>query len=319
MSDFCGEAGLPDFDAPPSSTPAPATSTAGENWTVRVASNGVFVELLTPNGEVAFDKFHDFTSACKVCEAINSHLAALREQLEQAQKRLSEICAGAKADAADLEKMRDGTKLTRSGIVEIIVYQQQDIRELRQQLATRDAALRQKDEALERAMWQHSDKCNGCNVSRQSVEDYGHIKGCYLAEALSIQPDSFALNAVIEAADLPSAATLSAGEQSRKETGEARRVIGGIIIPSAPPIGVIDALRAFVTAVYNYEETGVWPDNGTIRLLAEQGKDALEGIGRNLSPDSPSKHATGVSLPKESAGAPSGQTAGVAPQKAQPQ
>jgi hypothetical protein len=46
-------------------------------------------------------------------------------------ERLAEIDRLAKADADDLAKMRDGTKLTRYGLVEIIAYQQQEIAEAR--------------------------------------------------------------------------------------------------------------------------------------------------------------------------------------------
>ena len=48
-----------------------------------------------------------------------------------------------------------------------------------------------------------------------------------------------------------------------------------IVIPCKPPPGVVAALRNFVEAVEAYGETGVWPDNGTIRRLAEEGRDAL--------------------------------------------
>lgn len=46
----------------------------------------------------------------------------LRQRADAAEARLAGIEAAAKADAADLEKMRDGTKLTRSGVVECLVY-----------------------------------------------------------------------------------------------------------------------------------------------------------------------------------------------------
>ncbi len=48
-----------------------------------------------------------------------------------------------------------------------------------------------------------------------------------------------------------------------------------IIIPERPPPGIVEALNNFVRAIYAYEETGVWPDNGTLRRLAEEGKEAL--------------------------------------------
>jgi hypothetical protein len=230
----------------------------------------------------------------------------LRYYLNREESRLSsdsrshdasaiEALRSALSSLAALREQRDGWKKIADSLAA--------------QNAEQDDALKQKDEAL--------------RYSRGCVEFCNGAQGLEVVDkALAIKPDFSALNAVIEVAtakqDLPTAATLSASEQPRKETCDARRVIGGIIIPSAPPLGVIDALRAFVTAVYNYEETGVWPDNGTIRLLAEQGKDALEGIGRNLYPGSPSEHATGVGAKAEfaSTGAPSGQTAGVASQKA---
>jgi len=52
-----------------------------------------------------------------------------------AAERLAEIDRIAKADADDLAKMRDGTKLTRNGLVEIIAYQQQEIADLARELA----------------------------------------------------------------------------------------------------------------------------------------------------------------------------------------
>jgi hypothetical protein len=48
--------------------------------------------------------------------------------------RLAAIDAASKADAEDLAKMRDGTKLTRSGLVEIIKHQQQDIEKLQSRI-----------------------------------------------------------------------------------------------------------------------------------------------------------------------------------------
>lgn len=55
----------------------------------------------------------------------------------------------------------------------------------------------------------------------------------------------------------------------------AEGVIGGIIIPSKAPAGIVQALKNFVEIVEAYDETGVWPDNGTIRKLADEGRDAL--------------------------------------------
>ncbi len=62
------------------------------------------------------------------------------DELVAAKNRLAEIDAGVKADAEDLAKMRDGTKLTRAGVVEIIVYQQQDIATLAARLAEVEGA-----------------------------------------------------------------------------------------------------------------------------------------------------------------------------------
>jgi BMFP domain-containing protein YqiC len=56
-------------------------------------------------------------------------LAGEREEAERLRTRLAEIEAGANADAEDLAKMRDGTKLTRAGVVQVLVWQQQEIRE----------------------------------------------------------------------------------------------------------------------------------------------------------------------------------------------
>jgi hypothetical protein len=35
------------------------------------------------------------------------------------------------------------------------------------------------------------------------------------------------------------------------------------------------ALRNFVNAIEDYKETGVWPDNCTLRRLADEGMEAL--------------------------------------------
>jgi hypothetical protein len=62
-----------------------------------------------------------------------NELERLRPENERLKARLDEIDAGAQADADDLKKMRDGTKLTRAGLVQLIVYQQQDIATLRRE------------------------------------------------------------------------------------------------------------------------------------------------------------------------------------------
>lgn len=63
----------------------------------------------------------------------------------------------------------------------------------------------------------------------------------------------------------------------------------GIIIPSGPPPGVVEALRNFVEAIEAYGETGVWPDNGTLRKLADEGREAL-----NCGHAIPAKDGCGV-------------------------
>lgn len=52
----------------------------------------------------------------------NEELAQLRAENERLRGRLSEIESAAKADEDDLAKMRDGTKLTRAGLVHVIAY-----------------------------------------------------------------------------------------------------------------------------------------------------------------------------------------------------
>lgn len=54
-----------------------------------------------------------------------------------------------------------------------------------------------------------------------------------------------------------------------------QRVVSGIIIPQHPPPGIVEALRHFVEAIEGYGESGTWPDNGTLRRLADEGRDAL--------------------------------------------
>jgi len=67
-----------------------------------------------------------------------------------ATERLAEIDRLAKADADDLAKMRDGTKLTRYGLVEIIAYQQQEIADLARELAEARAEIEQLQQANNR-------------------------------------------------------------------------------------------------------------------------------------------------------------------------
>ena len=51
--------------------------------------------------------------------------------------------------------------------------------------------------------------------------------------------------------------------------------VAGIIIPDRPPPGVVEALRNFVDAIEEYDRSGVWPDNYTLRKLATEGREAL--------------------------------------------
>lgn len=67
--------------------------------------------------------------------AVIHSLRDAADEIDRLTERLAEIDAGAQADEDDLNKMRDGTKLTRAGVVRIIVYQQQEIRELKRQLS----------------------------------------------------------------------------------------------------------------------------------------------------------------------------------------
>ena len=55
--------------------------------------------------------------------------------------------------------------------------------------------------------------------------------------------------------------------------GECR--IARIIIPSKAPPGVVEALRNFVNSIEEYDRSGVWPDNWTLRKLATEGREAL--------------------------------------------
>ena len=74
-------------------------------------------------------------------EALTAARAAAKAAGEtDASRRLAEIEAAANADAADLEKMRDGTKLTRSGLVSIITYQQQELAAARAELTRSEKA-----------------------------------------------------------------------------------------------------------------------------------------------------------------------------------
>lgn len=62
-------------------------------------------------------------------EQLNARLAA---QLAEAQEKLASIQRSVDADEADMAKMRDGTKLTRSGLVEVIAYLKEQLAEARE-------------------------------------------------------------------------------------------------------------------------------------------------------------------------------------------
>lgn len=84
-------------------------------------NNRHFIDLWNPG--IQDEKNLEYiTHAC-------NHFPAIAQELLEARQRLTEIDAASKADADDIEKMRDGTKLTRSGLVTIIKCQQQDIAE----------------------------------------------------------------------------------------------------------------------------------------------------------------------------------------------
>jgi chromosome segregation ATPase len=98
----------------------------------------------------------DVTRYCRAQMAIAyveqaAQLAEATAKLE----RLAEIDRHAQADAADLEKMRDGTKLTRSGLVQIISYQQQELAEATAKLAAAEAKIDDYKSALLDAQEKH--------------------------------------------------------------------------------------------------------------------------------------------------------------------
>lgn len=63
------------------------------------------------------------TALVAVCE--------LLQERDDLRDKLQRIADGAKADADDLAKMRDGSKLTRNGLVSLIVYLQEDVAEMK--------------------------------------------------------------------------------------------------------------------------------------------------------------------------------------------
>jgi hypothetical protein len=86
---------------------------------------------------------------------LRAQLSALTARVAELEGRLADIDAAANADAADLAEMRDGTKLTRAGLVQVIQYQQQDIKELEGER-----------ERLREA----------CEIQRLALEEYADIK-----------------------------------------------------------------------------------------------------------------------------------------------
>jgi hypothetical protein len=263
MSDFCGEAGLPDFDAPSSSTPAPTTSAAGE----ATPEDVLRYYLNREESRLSSDSRSHDASAIEALRSALSSLAALREQLERQSEHAIAIAR----------------VLGFTGAV--------TIQEVLIRIETLLAALRQKDEALEEeGRWLVGlldyVKGNGDRPpSLWGVEEYLTERCRRPNPALAIQPDSSAPNAVIDAA-----------------TAKLREILSVIV--------------AEVSTGHTFKGGKVTEYHG--RVSPETYEKALAAAStqnRNLSLDSPSKQTTGVSVTKES-GAPSGQTAGVASQKA---
>lgn len=232
------------------STPAPATSAAGEWRAGTTVVGGDRVEALFRGSKAVYEHCGPITKQQlkSIAAEINASLAALREQLANARG----TAMGNDQLAAELRE-----ELTRLDSHCTDVENEKAL--ALKQLATRDAALRQKDEALR--LW-----ANYYGPSHQVScrEEFRAIVQKAHDAALAIQPDS-ALNAVIEAAtaplrdallavrselmrlyggipncflgsklghqveaalaatakqDLPTAATLSAGEQPNQETSD---------------------------------------------------------------------------------------------------
>jgi hypothetical protein len=76
----------------------------------------------------------------QIAAAHASQTSEHEKQFAELTAKLSRIEATSKADAEDLKKMRDGTKLTREGLVQVIAYLQEDVAELTRKLeeANRD-------------------------------------------------------------------------------------------------------------------------------------------------------------------------------------
>lgn len=71
-------------------------------------------------------------------------------EIERHRAKLARIESAAHADSNDLEQMRDGTKLTRAGIVEALVFLREELSEAREQLAKRDSDKAANDAECER-------------------------------------------------------------------------------------------------------------------------------------------------------------------------
>lgn len=75
----------------------------------------------------------------KPARELGEAIAELEQRAEAAEAKLARIKAAADADAADLAVMRDGTKLTRHGLVQCIAAWKEDCEEAQAKLATAEA------------------------------------------------------------------------------------------------------------------------------------------------------------------------------------
>ena len=96
------------------------------NKTTQVIGTRI-VELQQENKQLCFER-DDYAA----------EVTKLRAELDAKTSRLKEIESAVQADDKDLNQMRDGTKLTRSGLVETIMFQKQDLK----------VAIRERDSAL---------------------------------------------------------------------------------------------------------------------------------------------------------------------------
>lgn len=74
--------------------------------------------------------------------------------------------------------------------------------------------------------------------------------------------------------DILAAVEREFGNSINPHCGDSEEVMD-FIIPQHPPSDIVEALRNFVEAIEAYGETGVWPDNYTLRKLADEGREAL--------------------------------------------